>query len=202
MPRDYSKMVGSKEDRSHGNYNGPLLHERIFRKVKQDNMNEHRYLMRKEKLIQKEVRFIKSRITMEKKFLTNKSMISAAKVRKLEQEDNLIKGKKREKSKHSLGPPNTEKRSRKKKDLHVGKASKQIKSELDKDHSDDEGAAAVKNNVRPPPLLPPIYRQKVVFPQRSLVKGRKTDPVKVEDLYDCRYLRLSKRQQLEREVKK
>ncbi len=184
-------------DRNDRGNDGRMLHERIYRKMKQDNINEGRYLMRREKLIQKEVRFVKSKISMEKKYLADKSMISAAKIRKLEQEDNLIKGKERKKPKQPRGPPHTEKRSRRKRDSDFGRSIKQINFQTQIDDEDDDG----KNNIRPPPFLPPLYRQKVVFPQRSLFKPRRNYPVAVEDLYDCRYLRLSKKQQLERDMK-
>lgn len=178
-------------------YDGPMLHERIFRKMKQDNMNEHRYLMRKEKLIQKEVRFIKSKITMEKKLLEDKSMISAARIRRLEQEDDLIKGKQRKKPQKPQGPPHTEKRLRRKRGTDFGNAVMSHQSE-ENIFSDEEDEV----NLQPPPFLPPIYRQKAVFPRRQLYKPRKADNVKVEELYDCRYLRLSVKQQMERESRR
>eukprot|EP00794_Sanderia_malayensis_P017518 gene17518-19268_t len=191
-----------EEATNDGAFEGSMLHERIYRKMKQDNINENLYLLRKEKLIQKDLRFVQSKISMEKKYLTDKSMTSGAKVRKLEQEDNLIKGKERKKPTQPRGPPHTEKRSRRKQNNNLGRPIKHRsiaihQSDLKIKYSDDEADDKEDNALRPPPLLPPIYRQKATFPGRSLFKQNKAHPVKVEELYECRYLRLSKTQQLE-----
>lgn len=182
-----------------GVYDGPVLHERLYRKVKQDNMNEHRTFKRREKLIRKEVRFVKSKISMEKKQLVDKSIMTAARVRKLEQEDNLIKGRSR-KSALPCGPPHAERRARRKKETRFTQLKKQKKEEP-KEQTDSDDSNGSKTDVRPPPFLPPLYRQKVLFPQKRWDKPRKQESVKVEDLYECRYLRLSERQQIDRDAK-
>eukprot|EP00112_Aurelia_sp_Birch-Aquarium-sp1_P007114 Seg1777.1 transcript_id=Seg1777.1/GoldUCD/mRNA.D3Y31 product="hypothetical protein" protein_id=Seg1777.1/GoldUCD/D3Y31 len=181
---------------------GPVLNERLSRKVKQDNMNEHRSFKRREKLMRKEVRFVKSKISMEKKQLADKSMISAVRVRKLEQEDNLLKGHERRRQVRSSGPLHMERRARHKKEQRLSHFTRQGQI-----HSGDEGNGSednrdTKTEMRPPTFLPPLYRQNKSSKQVQRWNGpRKVDPVKVEDLYDCRYLRLSLRQQVERDAR-
>jgi len=180
-------------------YNGPVLHERLYRKVRQDNMNEHRTLRRREKLIHKEVRFVKSKISMEKKQLVDKRVMTAARVRKLEREDNLIKGRGRTQVAPSC-PPHAERRARRKKDYRFSQFAKQKKEEQ-RAYSDSDDSNASKRETRPPPFLPPLYRHQPLFPNRKWKKERKQEAVKVDDLYECRYLRLSERQQLDRDAK-
>ena len=200
MSNKYFDADTSAGNEFNGVYDGPVLHERLYRKVKQDNMNEHHTLRRREKLIRKEVRFVKSKISMEKKQLVDKTIMTAARVRKLEQEDNLIKGKGR-KHQAPSGPPHAERRARRKQVNRFSQFTKQ-KNEESNDRSDSDDNNESKAEIRPPPpFLPPLYRQKALFPQRQWDKERKQEPVKVEDLYDCRYLRLSERQQTNRDAK-
>ena len=180
-------------------YDGPVLHERLYRKMRQDNMNEHYTFKRREKLIHKEVRFVKSKISMEKKQLVDKSMMTAARVRKLEQEDNLIKGHNRKNIVPS-GPPHSERRARRKKETRFSHLIKQKKQES-KVESDSDDSNGSKTDIRPPPFLPPLYRQKALPQRKRWSKPRRQENVKVEDLYECRYLRLSERQQIDREAK-
>ena len=199
MSNKYFDVDTSSSSQLNGVYDGPVLHERLYRKVRQDNMNEHRTLRRREKLIRKEVRFVKSRISMEKKQLVDKSIMTAARVRKLEQEDNLIKGGGRKQQALS-GPPHAERRVRLKKEARFAQFAKQkIEDEHDQDDSDDSNAS--KTEAQPPPLLPPLYRHKPLFPQRNWNRERKQEPVNVEELYECRYLRLSERQKMDRDIK-
>ena len=197
MSNRYFDVDEAGGDDLNGVYDGPVLHERLYRKVKQDNMNEHRTLKRREKLIRKEVRFVKSKISMEKKQLVDKSIMTAARVRKLEQEDNLIKGKGRKQAAPS-GPPHSERRARRKKESRFSQFTKP-KNDEPQDQSDSDDSNASKPEIRPPPFLPPLYRQKALFPQNRRSKPRKHETVKVEDLYECRYLRLSERQQIDRD---
>ena len=200
MSGNFFKGECATDKEINGVYDGPVLHERLYRKVKQDNMNEQRTLKRTEKLIHKEVRFVKSKISMEKKLLADKSMMSAARVRKLEQEDNLIKGRGRKQTVPN-GPPHTQRRAKQKKEMRYAQFSKQKKEEIaDQNESDNESNDS-RVGLRPPPLLPPLYRQKPLFPQRSWDRPKRTVTVKVDDLYECRYLRLSERQQVERDGK-
>ena len=199
MSRKYFDVESSAGNDLNCVYDGPVLHERLYRKVRQDNMNEHRTLRRREKLIHKEVRFVKSKISMEKKQLVDKSVMTAASVRKLERENNLIKGRGRKEVAPS-GPPHAERRARRKKDYRFSQFAKQKKEEQ-RAYSDSDDSNASKGETRPPPFLPPLYRHQPLFPYRKWKKERKKEAVKVDDLYECRYLRLSERQQLDRDAK-
>ena len=181
---------------------GPVLNERLSRKVKQDNVNEHRSFKRREKLMRKEVRFVKSKISMEKKQLEDKSMMSAVKVRKLEQEDNLLKGHERRRQVRSSGPLHMERRAQYKKEQRLSHYMRHCQVNSGDEGNSGEEMRETKTEMRPPPFLPPLYRQnRSTTLMQRLNRPRKADPVKVEDLYDCRYLRLSLRQQAERDAR-